>query len=139
MEARTAASALLFAGGLACATAPKPTAAFVAFEKNPKAVVSGVVVDSETGEPAAGVEVLGLPRGKDIPWGPGSTTDSRGRFTLLLAAPAEYSFLLRFQGISIVTPNADDPGYVDVTTLPGGRVDGVRLNFRRSAFASPPG
>lgn len=126
--------ALGILAGLACATAPKPSAALVAIEKNPKAVVSGTVVDSESGEPVVGIEVLGLPRGKDIPWELAATTDSSGRFTLRLAAPAEYSFLLRFHGISIVTPEADDPGYVDVVTVPGGRVDGVQLKFLRREF-----
>ena len=103
-------------------------------EKNPKATVAGIVVDSESGEPVAGIEVFGLPRGKDVPWEPSATTDSLGRFTLRLAAPAEHSFLLRARGISFVTPDADDPGYVDVVTVPGGRIDGIRLKFLRRRF-----
>jgi hypothetical protein len=123
--------------GIACATAPKPSAALVAIEKNPKAMVSGTVVDAATGEPVAGIEVSGLPRGKDYPWEPPAVTDALGRFTLALAAPAEYSFLLRFRGISAVTPDPADPGYVDVKTVPGGRIDGIRLQFLRAAFSSP--
>jgi len=92
------------------------------------------VVDSETGDPVAGIEVLGLPRGKDYPWGPSAVTDAKGRFTLALAAPAEYAFILRVGGISIVTPSPDDPGYVDVSTRPGRPIDGVRLKFIRRAF-----
>ena len=103
-------------------------------EKNPKATVSGVVVDSETGEPVAGVEVFGLPMGKDVPWEPGATTDSLGRFTLRLAAPAEHAFLLRYRGISVVTPDPADPAYVDIVTAPGGRIDGIRLKFLRGRF-----
>ena len=97
-------------------------------------MVSGVVVDSATGEPVAGIEVFGLPRGADFPWGPPAMTDSAGRFTLRLGAPGQYSFLLRFRGISVVTPESADPGYVDVATVPGGRIDGVRLTFLRTDF-----
>lgn len=137
MGGRTSGPALLALGsllGLACATPPKPSAALVAIEKNPKAIVSGTVVDAESGEPVEGIEVLGLPRGNDFPWEPAATTDAGGRFTLRLAAPADYSFLLRFNGISIVTPEAGDPGYVDVVTVPGGRIEGVRLKFLRREF-----
>jgi len=91
-------------------------------------------VDSESGEPVPGIEVLGLPRGKDYPWGPSAVTDEKGRFTLALAAPAEYSFILRVRGISIVTPSPDDPGYVDVSTRPGRPIEGIRLKFIRRAF-----
>jgi hypothetical protein len=128
----------IFAAGLqlACATAPKPSAALLAIEKNPKASVSGTVIDAESGAPVSGVEVYGLPRGKDYPWEPPATTDALGRFTLLLAAPAEYSFLLRSRGISVVTPDAADPGYVDLKTVPGGRVEGIRLKFLRAAFGA---
>ena len=97
-----------------------------------------MVVDSETGEPVSGIEVLGLPRGKDYPWGPSAVTDAQGRFTLALAAPAEYAFLLRVRGIAIVTPSPDDPGYVDVSTQPGRPIAGVRLKFIRSAFEHAP-
>jgi hypothetical protein len=120
--------------GLACATAPGPSAGLAAIEKNPKAVVSGVVVDSVSGEPVPGVQVIGLPHGADYPWEPAATTDSDGRFTLRLAAPAEYSFLLQLHGISIETPEADDPGSVDVVTVPGGRIDRIRLKFLRRWF-----
>jgi hypothetical protein len=110
----------------------------VALERAPKVAVSGVVVDSETGEPVAGIEVLGLALGKDYPWGPPAVTDEKGRFTLALAAPAEYAFLLRVGGISILTGSPDDPGYVDVSTRQGRPIDGVRLKFIRRAFAASP-
>lgn len=97
--------------------------------------MTGVVVDAETGKPVAGIEVLCLPRGRDYPWCPTAVTDAEGRFALALAAPAEYSFLLRVRGISILTPSPDDPGYVDVSTIPGRPVDGIRLKFIRPAFA----
>jgi hypothetical protein len=110
----------------------------VALKRAPKVAVSGVVVDAETGNPVPGIQVLGLPRGKDYPWCPPAVTDAEGRFTLALAAPAEYSFLLRVGGISILTPSPDDPGYVDVSTIPGRPIEGVKLKFIRAAFAAPP-
>ena len=109
----------------------------IALERAPKVAITGVVVDAETGMPVAGIEVLGLPRGKDYPWCPPSLTDSQGRFALALAAPADYSFLLRVGGISVLTPSPDDPGYVDVSTVPGRPVGGIRLKLIRSAFARP--
>ncbi len=132
-----AAFALAAAGaGLAgCATAPKPSPAILALEKAPKVRVSGVVVDAGDGSPVAGIEVLGLPRGKDFPWCPAATTDAEGRFALELAAPAEYSFLLRVGTISVLTPSPDDPGYVDVTTVPGRPMEGICLKYRREALA----
>jgi len=107
-------------------------------KRAPKVAVSGVVVDAETGNPLAGIEVFGLPRGINYPWCPPAVTDAAGRFTLALAAPAEYSFLLRVGGISILTPSPDDPGYVDVSTIPGRPIEGVKLKFIRSAFAAAP-
>jgi hypothetical protein len=105
-----------------------------ALERGAKVAVSGVVVDSETGEPVSGVEVLGLPRGKDFPWEPAAPTDARGKFTLELAAPARYSFVLRRLGVSIVTPLPADPAYRDVETRPGVSIDGIRLVFDRKSF-----
>lgn len=107
-------------------------------EKGPRVTVSGVVRDAATGEPVAGIEVYGLPRGKDIPWEPPSMTDEQGRFTLRLTAPAKYAFLLRDHGISILTPEKDDPGYVDIVTKPGEKIEGVELKFLREKFQTPP-
>jgi hypothetical protein len=122
----------------ACFTAPTPSPELLALKRAPKVAVSGVVVDSETGNPVEGIEVIGLPRGIDYPWDPPAVTDSTGRFTLALSAPAEYSFLLRVGGISILTPSPDDPGYVDVSTIPGRPIDGLKLKFIRKAFAAAP-
>ena len=136
--ARLAAATLGAAAAIGCAAAPKPSAAIVALEKAPKVRVSGVVVASDSGAPVAGIVVMGLPRGKDYPWCPPATTDAEGRFVLELAAPAEYSFLLRVGTTSIVTPSPDDPARVDVTTVPGHPIEGVTLKFLREAFAKPP-
>ena len=122
----------------ACTAAPKPSPQLRELIAAPKVRVSGVVVDAETGAPVAGIEVVGLPRGKDYPWWRPAVTDAEGRFVLELAAPAEYSFLLRSGTISMVTPSPDDPGYVDVTTVPGRPIEGIRLKFLRKAFESPP-
>ena len=127
---------LVSASLAACAAAPKPSAELIALARAPKVPVSGIVVDAESGSPVAGIEVFGLPRGKDIPWCPPAKTDAAGRFTLHLAAPAEYAFLLRWQGVSVLTPLSDDPGYVDVATQPGRPVEGIRLKFLRAAFPS---
>jgi hypothetical protein len=122
----------------ACAAAPKPSAQILALEKAPKVRVSGTLVDAETGAPVSGVEVSGLPRGKDFPWCAPAMTDAQGRFVLELAAPAEYSFLLRVGKVAVLTPSPKDPGYVDVTTEPGRPIDGIRLEFLRAAFEPQP-
>ncbi len=132
------AAAVIAALTAGCAAAPKPSAAIVALEKAPKVRVSGLVVDSVTGAPVAGIRVMGLPRGKDYPWCPPAATDAGGRFVLELAAPAEYSFLLRAGTVSVLTPSPDDPGYVDVTTVPGRPIEGIRLKFLKEAFQKPP-
>ncbi|HKB70862.1 MAG TPA: carboxypeptidase-like regulatory domain-containing protein [Thermoanaerobaculia bacterium] len=136
LSARLAA-AILAALTAACAAAPKPSPQILALRRAPKVRVSGIVVDAETGRPVAGIEVTGLPRGKDYPWCPPDTTGRDGRFSLELAAPAEYSFLLRLGKISVLTPSRDDPGYVDVATEPGHPIDGIRLKLIREAFAGP--
>lgn len=123
----------------ACTAAPKPSPQILALRRAPKVRVTGVVVDAESGRPVAGIEVTGLPRGKDYPWCAPDTTDGDGRFSLELAAPAEYSFLLRLGTVSVLTPSPDDPGYVDVTTEPGRPIDGITLKFIREAFEKPPG
>lgn len=103
-------------------------------ERGPKVLVSGRVMDAVTGAPVAGIEVLGLPRGKDIPWMKPARTDVEGRFTLSLPAGVSYAFCLRSRGISVVTPRADDPGYVDIETEPGMDISGIRLKFFREEF-----
>jgi hypothetical protein len=99
----------------------------------PKVEVSGTVLDGE-GRPVGGIEVEGLPRGKDYPWCAPAATDARGRFTLRLAAPAEYSFLIRRRGVTVLTPEKNDPGYVDISTQPGREIRGLVLRYEAAAF-----
>src|SRR5262249_31781100 len=100
---------------------------------NTPAVVEGRVVDPE-GRPAVGVGVRGIPRGEDIPWTAPATTGCDGRFRLSLAAPAAYGFLLSWHGVSVMTPEQDDPALVGVPVEPGSHVDGVVLVFDAEAW-----
>ena len=134
---RGAALAAAAAALLACSTRPRPSPGLLAIARNGKATVRGTVRDSETGLPVEGITVYGLPRGKDFPWEPPAVTDAGGRFTLTLAAPATYAFMLEWRGIARVTPDDRDPGYVDVQTRPGETVEGVELKFLREKFEAP--
>jgi hypothetical protein len=129
--------AVLLLASAACSTRPTPSPGLVAMERNPRVTVSGVVVDSETGLPVEGIEVTGLPEGKDYPWVDFVRTGADGAFTLSLPTPARYAFLLRWKEISIVTPDPGDPAYVDVETREGNPVEGVRLKFFRTVFETP--
>ena len=115
---------------LACATRPKPTKGTVERAANPRALVEGIVRDGD-GAPVAGVSVRGLPREKDVGWSPAAITDKGGRFRLELVAPGDYGFLLSWSGVTIVTPQDDDPSRVSVHVDPGERRTGVTLLFRR--------
>jgi hypothetical protein len=131
-----AAIALAFAAWR-CASAPSPSPASRALEKNPRATVEGRVVDS-SGAPVAGISVYGLPRGKDIPWSPPAVTDSVGRFRLTLFAPAEYGFLLRAEGRTVVTPRPEDPSRLAIPLVPGERREGIELVFLRESWKDVP-
>ncbi|HKA35527.1 MAG TPA: carboxypeptidase-like regulatory domain-containing protein [Thermoanaerobaculia bacterium] len=135
LPARAAArlAGLLALAGWSCASAPRPSAAARALEKNPRATIEGRVVDS-AGSPVAGVSVYGLPRGKDIPWPLPAVTDSAGRFRLTVFAPAEYGFLLRSEGRTVVTPLPEDPSRLAIPVVPGERREGVELVFLREAW-----
>jgi hypothetical protein len=122
--------AIVFA---ACATPPRPTAASLALAANERAVVEGRVIDRQS-RPVAAIEVRALPRGKDIGWSPGALTDPEGRFRLSLLAPAEYGFLLTWNGRTVVTPDRDDPAHLDVAVRPGERRTGVELVFLREEW-----
>ena len=70
-----------------------------------------------------------IPRGRDIEWSPAATTDSDGRFTLTLFAPAEYAFMLWRDGRTVITGDPDDPCRVVVAVQPGDHAAGLELHF----------
>ena len=76
----------------------------------------------------------GLPREKDVAWSPASVTDRAGRFRLVLAAPGEYGFLVSSNGITVVTPRADDPSRTIVSLRPGERRTGIALVVRLEEY-----
>jgi hypothetical protein len=116
--------------GVACVSAPPPTAGMRAVAGNPPARVEGRVVDAQ-GRPVPNLYVEGIPRGKDIPWSPGATTDSDGRFILFLAAPGSYGFVLTEGDRTVVTDDPHDPSRVVIEVRPGQRRDGIELVFLR--------
>ncbi len=120
--------------GAGCATAPKPTEASRRVAANPPAIVEGIVRD-EAGKPVAGIGVRGIPSGKDVPWSPVVETGCDGRFRLVLAAPAAYSFVLLWRGTGVITPDPRDPSRRDRRRRArrDGRGRGARLSRRRVA------
>lgn len=123
--------ALLFVAlplAVACASPAKTTPAARQLFGNARAIVEGRVVD-RAGRPVAGLGVTAIPRGRDIEWSPDATTDSDGRFTLTLFAPAEYAFLLWRDGRAVITGDPDDPCRVFVVVRPGDRRAGLELHF----------
>lgn len=123
----------LVIAGVACAAAPKPTAASVRIAAKAPAIIEGRVRDA-AGRPIAGIAVRGIPRGADIQWAAPAITDCDGRFRLSVPAPAAYGFLLAWKGTAIITPDAEDPALVAVAVEPGGRVEGVALTLDREAW-----
>ena len=90
------------------------------------------------GRPVAAIEVRGLPRGKDAGWSPPAVTDSEGRFRLSLIAPAEYGFLLSWQGRTVMTLDKDDPARLNVAVKPGEIRGGIELLFLREEWEKLP-
>ena len=125
---------LLVALAAACVSAPSPSAASRELRKNPRATIEGRVV-GEDGSTVAGISVYALPHGKDVPWPPPAVTDAEGRFRLSVFAPAEYGFLLRLEGRTVVTPLPEDPAHRKVTVAPGERREGVEIVFLRRAWS----
>lgn len=125
--------ALVLASVSGCASRPRPTAESLRRSANPRAIVEGRVHDGE-GKPVSGVSVQGLPREKHLLWSPASVTDEQGRFRLELVAPGEYGLLISWKGITVVTPNADDPSRVPLSLAPGERRAGIELVFRREEW-----
>jgi hypothetical protein len=127
--------AALFA--FACATPPRPAPETLALAANARATVEGRVTDRQ-GRPIAAIGVRGLPRGKDVGWSAAAVTDSDGRFRLSLVAPAEYGFLLSWQGRTVITPEESDPARLRIAVLPGQRREGVEILFLREAWEKLP-
>ena len=122
---------------LACATPPRPARQTLALAANARATVEGRVTDRQ-GRPVAAIGVRGLPRGKDTGWSAPAVTDSEGRFRLSLVAPAEYGFLLSWQGRTVVTPEKDDPSRLDIAVSPGENRGGIQLLFLREEWEKLP-
>ena len=99
-------------------------------EHQERACVEGRVRDEER-RPVSGLQVQGIPRGKDIPWSPAATTDSEGRFLLSLAAPGAYGFVLTEGDRTVVTDDPRDPSRVVIEVKPGGHRDGIELVYLR--------
>jgi len=117
----------------ACASAPRVTEATKRIAANPPATVEGIVRD-EDGRPVAGVGVRGIPRGKDVPWGPPAITDCGGRYRLSLPAPAGYAFLFVWNGRSVATDDPADPSRIQIDVDPGETRTGVDLVLVRSRW-----
>ena len=124
---------VLFALLSRCTGPPKPTEAARRIARNPKATVSGIVVD-EKGRPAGGVRVQAIPGG-DTSWSPPSETDAEGRFRLTLDAPADYVFLVFVGKIGVVTPDPNDPARTRLSLAPGERRDRIVLTLLTSERA----
>jgi hypothetical protein len=90
------------------------------------------------GRPVAAIRVQALPRGKDAGWSPSTVTDSEGRFRLSLIAPAEYGFLLSWQGRTVVTLDKDDPARFNVAVSPGEIRGRIELLFLREEWEKLP-
>ncbi len=133
-RAAAAAIAAVFWG---CATPPRPTPEAVERAANPHAIVEGRVLDRQ-GRAVSGILVRALPRGKDIEWSPPAITDSEGRFRLSLVAPAEYGFLLLWQGRTVITREEDDPARIRVAVKPGEHREGIELLFLRDEWNAIP-
>jgi Carboxypeptidase regulatory-like domain len=136
-QTRRAAALLGALLGVACATAPRPTPESLALAANARATVEGRVTDRQ-GRPVAAIEVRGLPRGRDAGWSPPAVTDSEGRFRLSLVAPAQYGFLLSWQGRTVVTLDKDDPARLNVAVKPGEIRGGIELLFLREEWEKLP-
>ena len=121
----------------ACVSPPRPTPESLALAANARATVEGRVTDRE-GHPVAAIGVRGLPRGKGVGWSAPAVTNSEGRFRLALVAPAEYGFLLSWQGRTVVTPEKDDPSRLNIAVSPGENRGGIQLVFLREEWAKLP-
>ncbi len=100
----------------------------LALERHSRARVEGRIIDTR-GHPVAGLTVQAVPRGKDIPWSPGATTDSEGLFRLSLVAPASYVFVLTQGDRTVVTDDPRDPSRVVLEVQPEEHRRDIELIF----------
>jgi hypothetical protein len=125
------AAALALAAAVGCAP-PIPGRAQLI--RNPRAEISGVVLDSVTRLPEARLRVWAIPHSKAVPWPDAATTDDEGRFRLTVYAPADYSFMFERGGRTVITSRPGDASLQILHVAPGQRIDNVRLIFFRDAF-----
>lgn len=111
-----------------CVSAPRLTDEAIRRESNARATVTGTVRD-ESGRPVAGIQVIGLPRDRDLGWSAPAVSDAQGRFRLELIAPGDYGFLLSWNGISVITARAEEPARMRVTLWPAEDESGIVLTF----------
>lgn len=133
---RTARSTAIFVALAAvsgCSTGPRPTAEAIRRESNARATVEGVVHD-EGRRPVAGIEVIGLPRDRDVSWSPRVSTDTEGRFRLVLVAPGDYGFLLSWKGVVVATEKPEDPSRLRIRLVPGEARGGLELTWLRAEW-----
>ncbi|MBC8647290.1 MAG: carboxypeptidase regulatory-like domain-containing protein [Thermoanaerobaculia bacterium] len=117
----------------ACVSAPRLTDEAIRRESNARATVTGTVRDASR-RPVAGIQVVGLPRDRDLGWSAPAISDAEGRFRLELIAPGDYGFLLFWNGISVITASADEPARVRVPVRPAAERAGVELTFLREEW-----
>jgi hypothetical protein len=117
----------------ACASKP-PIPGRAQLVRNPRAEVSGVVLDSATQLPVAGIRVWAIPHAKAVPWPSAATTDGNGRFRLTVYAPADYSFMFETGGRTVITSRGKDASLHMIHVTPGDAIEGLRLFFFRDAF-----
>ena len=118
---------------VACVSAPRLTDEANRRESNARATVTGTVRD-ESRKPVAGIQVIGLPRDRDLGWSAPAVSDAEGRFRLELIAPGDYGFLLSSNGVSVITASAEEPARVRVTLRPAEERSGIELTFLREAW-----
>ena len=117
----------------ACVSAPRLTDEAIRREINARATVTGTVRDRSR-RPVAGIQIIGLPRDRDLGWSAPAVSDAEGRFRLELIAPGDYGFLLSWNGITVITASEDEPARVRVSVRPAEERSGIELTFLREEW-----